>query len=81
MRELPTRREVDGKIDKLAEYVMNEVPTRKELDSKLEKRADKKWLKLLDGQDKIVKELEAIRPEHATFDYAFGRIEKIIEKL
>jgi len=35
MRELPTRREVDGKIDKLAEYVMHEVPNRKELEMRL----------------------------------------------
>ena len=68
MNEVSTKKEVDGKIekidskiDKLAEYVMTEIPLIK---NKLDEKADKKELQmLLDGQDKIVKELGGIRIE------------------
>ena len=55
MRELPTRREVDNKVDKLAEYVMNEVALKNDVPTKndfnaairtiqtaLDQKADKK---------------------------------------
>ena len=89
MKELPSRQDVDEKIvktdekiDKLAEYMMKELPTRQELDSKLEEKADKKDVqRLLDGQDNMARELEAIRTEQKAFNHAFVRFEKRVEKL
>ena len=70
MKELPTRREVDDKIDKLAEYVMEKIPS---IEQKLEEKADKKDVqRLLDGQDKIIGELDPIRTEQAAFNPARG---------
>ena len=55
---------LNNSVEKIAQYLATEVPRRSEVATKedLKQKADKKDVdKLLEGQDKIVKELEIMR--------------------
>jgi len=76
----PTLKKTHNLLEKLADYVMSRLPTREEMDAKLGKKADKEDVqKLLEGQDKIVQELDIIRTEQSAFHAELNRLEERIE--
>lgn len=78
----PTLKKTHELLERLAEHVMNKLPTREEMNTKLEQKADKKYVdKLLEGQDRIVKELEIMRTDQVAFNHGFNKLEKRVEKL
>ena len=78
----PTLKKTHELLERLAEHVMNKLPTREEMNTKLEQKADKKDVdKLLEGQDRIVKELEIMRTDQVAFNHGFNKLEKRVEKL
>ena len=75
---------LNDSVEKIAQYLITEVPRRSEVATKedLKQKADKKDVdKLLEGQDKIIKELEIIRTEQVSFNHAIDRIEERVENL
>ena len=68
--------QVDEKIDKLADYVMNEVSTKMEF-HELKDKVDT----IIDGMDKQAQQLDNIRTEQLAFNHGFNRLEKRVEKL
>ena len=68
MSELPTRKEMDEKLDQKAD--------KKDVD---EIRQDLQII--INGMDKQVQQLDIIRTEQVAFDQAFNRLEKRVEKL
>lgn len=78
MNEL-TIKKIHEILEKLSGYVMEKIP---KIEQKLDEKADKKDVqKLLNGQDKIVGELDSIRTEQVAFNHAFGMFEKWIGEI
>ena len=66
-------------LEKLTDYIIKKMPN---IEQQLEAKADKDDVgKLLEGQDKIIKELEIMRTEQSSFNHAINRIEERVEKL
>ena len=82
VNEVPTKKEVDEKfqkVDEKFEKVFNEIWNLKE---KMDQKADKKDIqKILDGQDAMVNQLDIIRTEQYAFNAAFTRLEERVESL